>query len=153
METDGKGNVTYTAIPAKDSNAAPIPENHSRFYCSKCHTVRLVSRYLPKQNWSAAHILYTVGRNITSHNHPFLLHLMPFISSLFRFRVNTSRAMTYQIRQLRGDVQIAMSSIQLCKVNVNGAQFYKMHWCERRKARRVIRSPKISFRAMELNDL
>ena len=30
------------AVPAPSSNEPPIQEGHSRFYCNKCHTVRLL---------------------------------------------------------------------------------------------------------------
>jgi len=33
--------VVAEAIPAGQGNEPPIPAGHSRFYCSKCHTVRL----------------------------------------------------------------------------------------------------------------
>ena len=35
--------IVASAVPIKyESNESPIPAGHSRFYCSKCHTVRLV---------------------------------------------------------------------------------------------------------------
>ena len=30
------------AIPAPASNGPPIPAGHARFYCNKCHTVRVL---------------------------------------------------------------------------------------------------------------
>lgn len=34
-----------SAVPVKDnSNEPPIPAGHSRFYCNKCHTVRVIHR-------------------------------------------------------------------------------------------------------------
>jgi LSD1 subclass zinc finger protein len=33
--------IIATAVPTS-TNEAPIPANHARFYCSKCHTVRTV---------------------------------------------------------------------------------------------------------------
>lgn len=32
--------IFATAVPAA-SNEPPIPAGHARFYCSKCHTVRI----------------------------------------------------------------------------------------------------------------
>ena len=38
--------IMATAVPAQNPGEPPIPPGHSRFYCNKCHTVRLVYKYV-----------------------------------------------------------------------------------------------------------
>jgi hypothetical protein len=40
---DGEADIAVAeAIPQPNSNEPPIPAGHARFYCSKCHTVRMI---------------------------------------------------------------------------------------------------------------
>ena len=52
-EAEAEIAVTATAVPestaptsGQGTSEPPIPAGHSRFYCSKCHTVRKQSRLL-----------------------------------------------------------------------------------------------------------
>ena len=46
-KAEAEPDVIATAVPAGPAggqgNEPPIPAGHSRFYCNKCHTVRLIA--------------------------------------------------------------------------------------------------------------
>lgn len=96
--------VVANAEPIKNSNEPPIPPGHSRFYCSKCHTVRWEVKF--GVDSSKANI------NLTLISSPRRSHMI------------------CQTGPQVGDVPTAWHSTQQHRENANGVRFCR---CSDRK--------------------
>ena len=96
--------VIAEAVPTGQGNEPPIPAGHSRFYCSKCHTVRPSRNAFSKRQQQLLLLLLRTDLH-DALAIPLLAHSLVF-SRFFTGYFFGSRT-TFRIRPRPGDARIA----------------------------------------------